>query len=260
MEKKYYIVEDGRQCGPFSPEELRQRNITPSTLVWCQGMTGWEQAMSISELSDFFFGASAGYPSGEKTSPYPDFNASGNPVPPVEENVWTEPYFAMMGGNRVGPESPAKLVAMGLTLDTPVWRAGMVDWMPASSQPELRAVLMSRGRPGVTPNYPAGTPYGNPQGAGGNYPYGSAPQGPGYGIPPTNWLPWAIVATVGGLLSCIGLIFGIIGIVNANKANRFYAMGYSAEGDSANSTAKTMTIIGLVLDGIGLLGSIMIFN
>ena len=70
----------------------------------------------------------------------------------------------------------------------------------------------------------------------------------------TNWLPWAIVATVAGFFtSCIGAIFGIIGIVQANKANSFYAQGFDAEGDAANSNAKTMTIIGLIFAGIGIL-------
>ena len=76
-----------------------------------------------------------------------------------------------------------------------------------------------------------------------------------YRRPHTNWLAWAIVATVlGALTSCFGLIFGIIGIVQANKANRFYSQGLDREGDVANSSAKIMTIIGLVIAGLGLLG------
>ena len=70
----------------------------------------------------------------------------------------------------------------------------------------------------------------------------------------TNWLPWAIVATIVGFFaSCLGAIFGIIGIVQANKANTLYAQGFDREGDQANSNAKIMTIIGLILAGIGIL-------
>lgn len=70
----------------------------------------------------------------------------------------------------------------------------------------------------------------------------------------TNWLPWAIIATVVGFFtSCIGAIFGIIGIVQANKANTFYAQGYDREGDASNSTARIMTIIGLIFAGIGII-------
>ena len=70
----------------------------------------------------------------------------------------------------------------------------------------------------------------------------------------TNWLPWAIVATVLGFFaSCIGAIFGIIGIVQANKANTLYAQGFDREGDAANSNAKIMTIIGLIFAAIGII-------
>lgn len=67
----------------------------------------------------------------------------------------------------------------------------------------------------------------------------------------------AIIGTiVGALFSCIGLIFGIIGINYAGKANNAYAIGDQINGASFNSTAKTMTIISYVLAGIGLLGTI----
>ena len=70
----------------------------------------------------------------------------------------------------------------------------------------------------------------------------------------TNWLPWAIVATVVGFFaSCIGAIFGIIAIVQANKANTLYAQGFDHEGDAANSNARIMTIIGLIFAGIGII-------
>lgn len=70
----------------------------------------------------------------------------------------------------------------------------------------------------------------------------------------TNWLPWAIVATVLGFFtSCFGVIFGIIGIIQANKANTLYARGYEREGDAANSNARIMTIIGLVIAAICIL-------
>ena len=71
----------------------------------------------------------------------------------------------------------------------------------------------------------------------------------------------AVVATVAAfLLSCIGMIFGIIGIVQANKANTAYQRGDFSIGDSANSTARLMTIIAFVFAAIGLFGSIWIFR
>ncbi|MCH5235355.1 MAG: DUF4339 domain-containing protein [Muribaculaceae bacterium] len=77
----------------------------------------------------------------------------------------------------------------------------------------------------------------------------------------TNWLPWAIVATVVGFFaSCIGAIFGIIAIVQANKANTLYAQGFDQEADASNSNAKIMTIIGLIFAGIGILVALSFGN
>ena len=74
-------------------------------------------------------------------------------------------------------------------------------------------------------------------------------------------MPWAIVGTiVGALFSCIGMIFGIIGIVKANNANKAYAVGDETGGDMNNSSAKTMTIIALVLAGIGLIVNLVWFG
>lgn len=130
------------------------------------------------------------------------------------------------------------------------------------------------------PNYnqqPYGQPYGQqPYGQQpyGQQPYGQQPYGQQYGqpnygygrqqapydpynqqeIPHTNWLPWAIVATViGCMTSCISLILGIIAIVKANKANNLYAYGDREGGDAANSSARTMTIISFVFDAIAIL-------
>ena len=72
----------------------------------------------------------------------------------------------------------------------------------------------------------------------------------------TNWMTWAIIATIISFFcSCIGVIFGIIGIVQANKANGLYMEGFDTEAEQANNTAKIMTIIAFVLAGIGLVAS-----
>lgn len=104
----------------------------------------------------------------------------------------------------------------------------------------------------------------------GQQPYGQQPYGQqhpystkyyGQPIPHTNWMPWAIISTVlNCFVGCIGLIFSIIGIVQANKANNFYDSGIKDLGDSANSSARTMTIIGLVFAGIGILTSIFLLT
>lgn len=72
-------------------------------------------------------------------------------------------------------------------------------------------------------------------------------------------MPWAIVSCVLNICSCIGLVFSILGIVHASKANNWYAVGNDMQGDSANQTAKTMTIIALVFAGLGIIGNIVYF-
>ncbi|MDE6340153.1 MAG: DUF4339 domain-containing protein [Muribaculaceae bacterium] len=153
-----------------------------------------------------------------------------------------EYYFAILDGKQVGPMPKADLPAAGVTRETLVWRAGMPEWQKAESIPELNDIFMEDSafggyaRPEERPK-----PY-NPQPAGGQP------------IPHTNWMPWAILGTVlGTAFSCIGMIFGIIGIVKASKANGFYQNGMGADGDVANSSARVMTIIALVLGGLGLI-------
>jgi membrane protease subunit (stomatin/prohibitin family) len=54
----YHVAVDGVQQGPFPQSQLQQMvqqgQLTPDTLVWTQGMTGWETAKSISSLSQLF--------------------------------------------------------------------------------------------------------------------------------------------------------------------------------------------------------------
>ncbi len=167
-------------------------------------------------------------------------------------------FFMIKNGTQMGPFSKESLLANGLTPDTPVWRAGMSDWRPAGQVTEL-ADLFRASEDSAFGSYAQVEPQPGPyrQYAPGQQPQYGHP-GPS-GVPHTNWMPWAIVATVLNICSCIGLVFGIIGIVHASKANNFYAIGDDLNGDSNNSTAKIMTIIALVLAGVGIIGNIIYF-
>ena len=51
MSKQYFLATaEGAQTGPYSIETLETLNITPATLVWCDGMTKWEKAEKIEDL------------------------------------------------------------------------------------------------------------------------------------------------------------------------------------------------------------------
>ncbi len=188
-------------------------------------------------------------------------------------------YFIIINGRQSGPHSLNELRSMQITRQTPVWTDGMPDWADAGDVPEL-AVLFAP-RPPKAPLYYAIV---NGVQIGPMLPYelirrGVAPQTPVWSegmsdwreastvddfrqffttpaIQHTNWLPWAIVGTVLALCtSCIGVIFGIIGIIKASEANRHYAEGNESMGRMANSNAQIMTIIALALDAVGIMVS-----
>ena len=187
-------------------------------------------------------------------------------------------YFIISEGQQAGPFPKEHLKARGVEKGTYVWREGLEGWVPASELPELQDIFEETiiqavpQQPYSQPQQPYGQPqqpYGQPQQPYGQpqQPYGQPqppygqPQPYGNPVPHTNWMPWAIVGTiVGALFSCIGMIFGIIGIVKANNANKAYAVGDETGGDMNNSSAKTMTIIALVLAGIGLIVNLVWFG
>ena len=166
-------------------------------------------------------------------------------------------YYMIIGGNQTGPFSKEQLVYNGLTPQTPVWREGMQNWIPAEQLPELADLFHTSDSAYGNPAQPQGAPEYRKYAPGQGYPHVYGPQHNQPITNHTNWMPWAIVGTVLGLCSCLGLIFGIIGIVNASKANNMYAAGDAYLGDAANSTAKTMTIISLVIGGLNIIGSII---
>lgn len=188
-------------------------------------------------------------------------------------------YYLIINEQQRGPFAKEDLLAQGLTPSTMVWREGMADWAPATEVTELQELFyqqpaqpQSRQTQCAQPGQPPQQPYQQPQ-QGCQQPYQQPyqkqgypqqqypqppqqPQYPQYQAQPTNWLPWAIVATVLGLCSCIGLVLGIIAITRANSANKFYQIGDTVSGNAANSSARTLTIIALAFDGIGLLVNI----
>ena len=54
----FYVVIDGAQAGPFSEQELNtivaNGKLSPDTLVWRRGMSGWTFAHNVSEINKLF--------------------------------------------------------------------------------------------------------------------------------------------------------------------------------------------------------------
>lgn len=52
--KKYFYTDGTNQFGPFTLEELKEKNITRETNVWFQELGDWKPAGSVPELSEIF--------------------------------------------------------------------------------------------------------------------------------------------------------------------------------------------------------------
>lgn len=178
-------------------------------------------------------------------------------------------FYIAVNGNQAGPFSFDQLASQNITPDTLVWFAGQPDWARASTIPQLQSLFSRPAQPYQQSGQgyqqqPYQQPYQQPaQPVYGQQQYGQPiyqqQNNAGMSAPRTNWMTWAIVATVAGVLfgGCLALIFGIIAINKASAANKAYAMGDVMTGDANNSSAKTWTIVSLCLDALGLL--ILIF-
>jgi hypothetical protein len=55
---QFYVVINGQQAGPFSVEVLQQMisagTFNAASMVWRQGLTGWQLASSVTELMSLF--------------------------------------------------------------------------------------------------------------------------------------------------------------------------------------------------------------
>lgn len=73
MKLYYYNNAKGQQIGPVDLETLKNSGITPTTLVWCEGMPQWAEAKDVPEVCAFF------------SAP------GGHPTPPPINNNWNQP-------------------------------------------------------------------------------------------------------------------------------------------------------------------------
>ena len=151
-------------------------------------------------------------------------------------------YWVIINDTRLGPMSLEQLMRTpGFGLESPVWREGLPDWVPARDLPEF-ASLYPR------PSQPAGYGYGpSRQGAYGS-PYDRQPSyAPGMPQPapqepmPSTYLAWAILSAI-----CCCLPTGIVAIVYASKVSPLYLRGDMEGSRQASEKAAMWTIISFV--------------
>lgn len=176
-------------------------------------------------------------------------------------------YYIVIDEKREGPFTLAQLSQFHITPQTLVWTAGMPDWMPASSLPELAGLIREESAFGqyaqaqdVELVNPGPQSYAGPQHAGMPPKWGQSGgrnQESFYGPGRTNWKTLSIIATIAGFIfSCVGGIIGAIAIYQASQAEQAYMYGDEYRSQSALSNCKTLTIISFVLTGIGLLANV----
>jgi hypothetical protein len=49
----YFINPNGQQTGPIEPNAFKKHRINNNTMVWCEGMSNWQPAGSIPQLTKF---------------------------------------------------------------------------------------------------------------------------------------------------------------------------------------------------------------
>lgn len=52
--RKYFYSDGKNKFGPFSIEELREKNITKDTLIWFQGLSDWRPIINFPELYEVY--------------------------------------------------------------------------------------------------------------------------------------------------------------------------------------------------------------
>lgn len=172
-------------------------------------------------------------------------------------------YYIVQNETRVGPLTYQQLAERGLSPSTLVWTAGMSDWVRADSVAELQPIL-------------AATVI-NEESAFGAYAQQEPPElsrgernrrrfeadnsfrsgDNGRMEVRTNWKTLAIISLIAGFLfSCIGGIVGIFALLEANKAEKAGMEGFDNQASNYWSNCKTLTIISMVLTGIGLIANV----
>ena len=127
--RTWYYMDGAERRGPISELALRdlanQRLITAATMVHTAGLKDWRAAGSIKGLIPAILDV-------------PGSVAGPQAPQPASERQW----FYCVGAERVGPIGEPllrELIASGVASERSlVWSAGMTEWVPSGTIPELR--------------------------------------------------------------------------------------------------------------------------
>ena len=78
----YYLSNGGERQGPFPEEELLTYGMIPDSLVWCNGMPGWQRAGEVPELARYF------------AAQQPQYQQPGYGQPHYPQPGYGKPYYS----------------------------------------------------------------------------------------------------------------------------------------------------------------------
>ena len=133
-----------------------------------------------------------------------------------------------------GPVNGNDFRKYGVTEKTLVWRAGMENWQPAGSVPELSVIFVQPPAPPISSSSSA-----KPE----NEASRERPQAhTDFVGKPDNYLIWAILTTI---LCCLPL--GIVAIVYSSKVDTLWSAGDKIGAKEAADKSKLFSILSLVI-------------
>ena len=210
---KYYIAENGQPAGPFEVNELLAHGMTVNSQVWCETMENWTAAGQVPELMPL---------------------------------LGIEPQPAVL------PEQPA------YQPEQPAYQPEQQAYQPEQPayEPQQQQAYQPQQQayqPQQQQAYqPQQQPYQQGQPSGGYaQPQYAQPQ---YAQPlpaiPKNWMTESVLIVILSALCCcnpISFITGIVALVNAGKVKSAYERGDMFTAQESSKSAKTWTLISLVI-------------
>jgi len=114
--KKFFLLKNGQQVGPFSVDDLKIKKIKKTNLVWAEGMADWLKAGEIAELKGLF---AATPPPPPQQPQAPQYQAPPPPqtpqyqAPPPQQNYTAPQYQATPQQNGYTPKPGGGWVIAG---------------------------------------------------------------------------------------------------------------------------------------------------
>jgi hypothetical protein len=133
--KQYYCTDSHGQQGPFTLEQLKNRNINANTQVWYDPLPEWTTADKIPGLKDIIGGAS-------KSS-----------APAATQPEGKKQYYYLDGaGQKQGPFTLDQLNGKPINAATLIWYDPLPEWIKAGNEESLKNIVAQAQPASVTPS------------------------------------------------------------------------------------------------------------